>query len=426
MTTTLVRTDPFRALEPADRECRSELHSPPAGQFTNGDGATPTVQRHLIDLHGRPMSYLQAGGERSDRVLVLLHGLGGNANTWEPLLGLLGRHARVLAPDLLGHGQSAAPRGADYSIGAHACRLRDLLQRLGISRAHVVGHSFGAGVAMSFAYQFPERTESLTLIGSGGFGPELSVLLRAASLPGVVAALGACAGIAPRPLARLAGWAMVAAGVVGAAELETLGRVVGALSAAERRRALVATLREVADWSGQRIDATDRLYLFADLPMLLVVGRGDSWIPYEHTLRAHQLLPQARLCVLDAGHFPHTEHPAQVAALIAEHIAAAGAGPAPAGRRTRSAASGRRTSSAAPRLPQTSPSPPESSPADTFAAHEADPALPPDTAQSPPAHHGQPGNPLWVLLNQLPAAITSLTWGVWRTGPWSKEPRDTA
>ncbi|MBC7679415.1 MAG: alpha/beta fold hydrolase, partial [Pseudorhodobacter sp.] len=89
----------------------------------------------------------------------------------------------VLAPDLLSHGGSAKPRG-DYSLGAHACGIRDLLAALGHDRITLVGHSLGGGIAMQFAYQFPERVERLALVGAGGLGPEVSAFLRAATLPG--------------------------------------------------------------------------------------------------------------------------------------------------------------------------------------------------------------------------------------------------
>ena len=84
----------------------------------------------------------------------------------------LARRYTVIAPDLLGHGQSDKPR-ADYSVGGYANGMRDLLTVLGIDKVTVVGHSFGGGVAMQFAYQFPERTERLMLVGSGGLGPEV-------------------------------------------------------------------------------------------------------------------------------------------------------------------------------------------------------------------------------------------------------------
>src|SRR6185436_778334 len=90
----------------------------------------------------------------------------------------------VIAPDLVGHGASAKPLG-DYSLGTYANLVRDLLEAVGESRSGtVVGHSLGGGVAMQFAYQFPDRCERLALVSSGGLGRGLHPLLRAAVLPG--------------------------------------------------------------------------------------------------------------------------------------------------------------------------------------------------------------------------------------------------
>ena len=89
----------------------------------------------------------------------------------------------MLAPDLLGHGHSAKPRG-DYSMGAFASGIRDLVLSLGLGPVTVVGHSLGGGVAMQFSYQFPERVERLALVSSGGLGRSVSGLLRAATFPG--------------------------------------------------------------------------------------------------------------------------------------------------------------------------------------------------------------------------------------------------
>src|SRR5206468_2249429 len=94
----------------------------------------------------------------------------------------LAQDATVIAPDMLGHGESAKPRG-DYSLGAYASGVRDLLAYLGRDTATIVGHSLGGGVAMQFAYQFPERVERLVLVDSGGLGREVHALLRAPALP---------------------------------------------------------------------------------------------------------------------------------------------------------------------------------------------------------------------------------------------------
>src|SRR5215208_4027440 len=140
----------------------------------------PEIGEFELVLHGHRVRYLQAG---SGPVVALIHGITSTADTCVPAMAGLCREHTVIAPDLLGHGASAKPRG-DYSLGAYASGVRDLLAGLGHDRVTVVGHSLGGGVAMQFAYQFPERTERLALVSSGGLGREVSIFLRAAALPG--------------------------------------------------------------------------------------------------------------------------------------------------------------------------------------------------------------------------------------------------
>ena len=143
-----------------------------------------------IVLHGHRVFFRSAG---SGPVLVLVHGITSTSATWANVLPYLAERFTVIAPDLLGHGESAKPRG-DYSLGAYASGIRDLLLALGHERATFVGHSLGGGVAMQLAYQFPEHCERLVLVSSGGLGREINALLRAASLPG----LGARAAVPGR------------------------------------------------------------------------------------------------------------------------------------------------------------------------------------------------------------------------------------
>src|SRR3954454_18095342 len=145
------------------------------------------LEAHELELHGQSVTYRTAG---SGPALLLLHGITNSSQTWEPVADQLGAHFTIIAPDLLGHGNSATPRG-DYSLGAHASGARDLLSALGHDRVTVIGHSLGGGIAMQFAYQFPERCERLGLVSSGGLGPEVHLLLRAASLPGAALVLPA-------------------------------------------------------------------------------------------------------------------------------------------------------------------------------------------------------------------------------------------
>src|SRR5918992_3545582 len=140
----------------------------------------PGMELKEIELHGHCVAYRCAG---SGPVIVLVHGITSTSETWDRVMPALAERFTVVAPDLLGHGESAKPRG-DYSLGAYACGIRDLLIALGHERATFVGHSLGGGVAMQLAYQFPEHFERLVLVSSGGLGSEVNLLLRMATLPG--------------------------------------------------------------------------------------------------------------------------------------------------------------------------------------------------------------------------------------------------
>ena len=120
--------------------------------------ATVTWSSHTV--HGHDVRYAEAGADSGGPVVVLVHGIASRASQWQEVMADLGETCHVLAPDLLGHGGSAKPRG-DYSLGAHACGIRDLLAALGHDRVSLVGHSLGGGVAMQFAY--PVSYTHLTL-----------------------------------------------------------------------------------------------------------------------------------------------------------------------------------------------------------------------------------------------------------------------
>jgi pimeloyl-ACP methyl ester carboxylesterase len=221
-------------------------------------------------------------------------------------------------PDLLGHGHSAKPR-ADYSIGGYANGIRDLLGLLDVDRVTLVGHSFGGGVAMQFAYQFPERIERLVLVASGGLGQQMSIALRALTLPGASVALG----LSHLPPSRLALAALrTAAGLRVptslASDLREALKVHATLRDPDARAAFLRVLRHVADWRGQLITMRDRAYLAEGLPTLVVWGEQDHVLPFEHAAAAAQWIPESKIVRLPGvGHFPHREAPgAFVDALI--------------------------------------------------------------------------------------------------------------
>jgi len=269
----------------------------------------PETTVEEIRIHGHHVRYRTATSDPSNPVLVLVHGIAGSSQTWEEVIPSLARDHTVIAPDLLGHGESAKPRG-DYSLGAYASGLRDLLAVLGHDRATIVGHSLGGGIAMVFAYQFPERTERLVLVNSGGLGREVSIALRAASLPGSEFVLPLL--FAP-PLVRVGGaiaGALGRIGLRGGPDAEEIARGLATFVDLHARTAFVHTVRAVIDPLGQRVSARDRLYLAHGMPTLLVWGDRDRIIPVEHGRAAAELIAGSRLEVFpNAGHFPHRDDP---------------------------------------------------------------------------------------------------------------------
>jgi len=273
-----------------------------------------------LAVHGNLMRYAEAGAASGGPVVVLVHGMASRAAQWAQVMAVLGETHHVLAPDLLGHGESAKPRG-DYSLGAHACGIRDLLAALGHDRVTVVGHSLGGGIAMQFSYQFPERVERLALVCSGGLGPEVSPFLRAATLPGSELVLPLIAGSwvrrAGSGLDRLLGKARV---TLPAGLRESLVGF-GSLGDAATREAFVHTARSVLDVKGQRVDGRDRLYLAVDLPLLVVWGAKDAIMPIEHGRSVAGAIPSCRFEVFaQSGHFPHLTEPERLAKVLAEWV----------------------------------------------------------------------------------------------------------
>ena len=275
------------------------------------------VEPREVNLHGRRLSYVQTG---SGPVLMLIHGVAGTLENWRAVIAPLAQHFTVVASDLPGHGRSA-PAAGDYSLGAMAAGLRDLLLTLGHERATLVGHSLGGGIAMQFSYQFPEMTERLVLVSSGGLGTEVSALLRAATLPGsgpFIAGTAAVGSAIGRPVGRV----LSVIGRRPGADLAEVVRGYGSLTDRDRRAAFLATLRGVVGSEGQRVHATDRLYLAEGLPVLIVWGARDPIIPVRHAESAHQAMPGSRLEIFEgAGHLPQIEAPERFVSVLTRFMA---------------------------------------------------------------------------------------------------------
>jgi pimeloyl-ACP methyl ester carboxylesterase len=275
-----------------------------------------TEERTLV-LHGHDVRCLVAG---DGPVIVLIHGVTSRADTWRETIPRLADRFTVVAPDLLGHGGSAKPRG-DYSLGSHASGVRDVLAHLGHERATVVGHSLGGGVAMQFAYQFPERCERLVLVSSGGLGRDVHLMLRAATLPGSELVLPLIAGTRVRDAGLAVGRALGRIGLRPGSDFGEIASGYGSLADPEARHAFVQTMRAVIDAGGQRVSARDRLYLASELPTLIVWGENDRIIPVAHGREAHAEMPDSRLEILPgAGHFPHLGEPDRFAELLADFV----------------------------------------------------------------------------------------------------------
>ena len=248
--------------------------------------------------------------------MVLMHGIIDSSVSWEPVMPSFASYADVIAPDLLGHGRSDKPR-SDYSVGAHANHLRDLLDARGHDRVVLVGHSLGGGVGMSFQYQYPGRCDALVLVAAGGLGRRISPWLRVASLPGVVPAMGLATSRPVRgTLDSVRRRALRRGDDRRAWVLANTTRVLGDLALPGARDAFKNTLRGVIDHTGQRNIALGKLHLAKAVPMLFVWGSADPIIPIAHAHRAADLAGGEVAVIEGAGHAPHRSHPDQFAATV--------------------------------------------------------------------------------------------------------------
>jgi pimeloyl-ACP methyl ester carboxylesterase len=270
-----------------------------------------------ITIDGDRVVYRLAG---KGPLLLLVHGIAGSAETWRHVMPALAERYSVLAPDLLGQGQSDKPRG-NYSLGAQANTVRDLMDALGYERATVIGQSLGGGVAMQFAYQFPERCERLVLVDSGGLGREVTRYLRMLTLPGFESVFPLFCKPSLRDAGnRVATW-LGRVGVRSTPARQEVWRSYASLADAASRRAFFRSLRDVVDVGGQAVSALSRLHHAAKLPTLIVWGSRDPFIPVSHAMTAHRAIPGSRLEIFEGvGHYPHCEAPERFVAVLVDFI----------------------------------------------------------------------------------------------------------
>lgn len=271
----------------------------------------------FVTVHGHRRAYVRAG---QGPAVLLMHGLGCDHTTWEPVIDSLAKRYTVIAPDLLGHGLSDKPR-ADYSVGGYANGMRDLLTVLGVDKATVVGHSFGGGVAMQFGYQFPERTERLVLVASGGLGPEVTPAIRAITTPGFHQLMGILTLPVIRQLGKAGLQALARTDLKSLRDLDEVAEIYDSFRDPAARAAIRHVVRAVVDWNGQIVTMADRAYLTEAMPMAVIWGRDDRVIPVQHASNAAALAPSARVEVIPkAGHFPHKDHPQRFTKIVHEFI----------------------------------------------------------------------------------------------------------
>jgi pimeloyl-ACP methyl ester carboxylesterase len=272
-------------------------------------GGEPLGPYEEIELHGHEVHF-QAAGEGP--LIVLLHGITSTSDCWREVMPRLAENHTVIAPDLIGHGRSAKPRG-DYSLGAYAAGVRDLLALLGFESGTVIGHSFGGGIAMQFSYLFPEYVERMVLIGSGGLGREVHPLLRAAVLPGSEWVLPLLAREWPVRAGDAVRSVAAKVGIEAGPDIAEFARGYASLSAEGASEAFIHTMRSVIDPDGQRVSALDRLYLADQLPTMIMWGSDDPVIPVEHGRNAHRVVAHSRYVEIEgSGHWPMLDDPERV------------------------------------------------------------------------------------------------------------------
>src|ERR1700742_633551 len=277
----------------------------------------PTLQFRTI--HGYKRAYRIAG---SGPAILLIHGIGDNSTTWKAVQAKLAQRFTVIAPDLLGHGQSDKPR-ADYSVAAYANGMRDLLSVLDIERVTIVGHSLGGGVAMQFAYQFPQLVERLILVAAGGVTKDVNVVFRLASLPMGSEAMALLRLPLMLPAVQIAGQIVgKAIGTKGLGnDLSNVLRILEELPEPTASAAFSRTLRAVVDWRGQIVTMLDRCYLTEAIPTQIIWGTKDVVVPVSHARMAHAAMPGSRLEIFEgSGHFPFHEDPARFIEVVERFI----------------------------------------------------------------------------------------------------------
>lgn len=257
--------------------------------------------------------------EGSGPPVLLIHGLGGFAESWRHNLHDLGRQARVYALDLPGFGQSGKP-ARPYSLGFFVTALERFRVAFELPRLTLIGHSLGGAVVAAYALAHPVRVDRLVLISAAvpGFDYRPSWVYGLLSAPG----LGELLALLIRPAVLRAALARCFFAPVPG-EVEFLVRSsFSARASAAGRAAFLSTLRTVRDDFVRDSESYRRGFRTLDLPVLLIHGRQDLVVPPSHAETVARALPNAALRWLDrCGHFPQIEHAATVNAWLGKFLA---------------------------------------------------------------------------------------------------------
>lgn len=255
---------------------------------------------YLSTVNGTTVAWYELG---SGHPLVLLHGLADSHRTWRSVAPLLAERYHVFMLDLPGHGFSARP-DAPYTLPWYAETVVAWMDRIGLDRAHVCGHSLGGGIAQWMLLESRARMDRLALVAAGGLGREVGALLRLATLP--------FAGILLEspffgPVATLAmQWTYRSLG-----DREEMKRLAGCNAAPNSGLAFRRTVEGCIGLRGQYMQTWHHIHKIASLPPIaLFWGSRDSLIPIHHAHDAAARLKNVTVTVYPGcGHCVHLEEP---------------------------------------------------------------------------------------------------------------------
>jgi pimeloyl-ACP methyl ester carboxylesterase len=268
---------------------------------------------HQIEVDGTRIAWTERGQGED---LVLLHGIGDSRRTWRCVAPVLATRYRVLMPDLPGHGMSGRP-DAPYTLTWFAAVISDWMAAIGVRHAHLVGHSFGGGVAQWLVLDHRTRVDRLALIAAGGLGPEVGLGLRLAALP-FTELLYSPAAMWFGTLLSL----LLSPDSFGNPTLPEIGRRARENGIRGTGRAFSRTIRGVVNVFGQVVQTREGVGAVTSLPpVALYWGADDPVIPVKHGRLALGLFPGATLEVFPGcGHYPHLQQPEKVAAKVLEFL----------------------------------------------------------------------------------------------------------